>query len=913
MSVTDYFPLSFESHYTNQNDSPTADRTLANGTNADRGDGLPVADTIASMPNAGPPRVCSVRGCSKTLQPDSGTKMCEGCRGRHRIYASTKRAKRKREKDAIQGLAPVSANAEEPAAWVPAQPTPNNSLGHDTHDAGPSHIPIDPSLEKEHTAHIPDGSLSPWPTTVLDPRLFASRTSELAGALTLPPLQFSIDNNASQASSSALPQDATPSAGPSFDGQPHEEEEDPDAPHEQDTGKDESYPPRFCSVKGCKTIMPGDYFFKMCEPCRDRYRAYGITKRAKWKRERVETDAELEKLREAEDKRRADAGLPSLAEAPEEEWDAWARSLDEWQPHPSQLNEMNQGHPLPARMCTVSHCHKLLPGNYLFRRCDQHRLQNRHHSKLKRVREKVSKARGPNRSREESKHPPGDGEGKKKRLKTGDPLFTHEPRDLEHDADGETADEDENEASGSSIDTSGVPAPARGSRRTNHVCSVKPCYNLLSPAVPWKMCDACRENDRIVRRNQRLRQQGKPVPGESPALRRPASKASKKAKTEGDSTTDAPFTNPLVPDGATSESLPADTPSANEASTSELAADTAGASAETESTAEGPRPRKKRAKKAPKPKKEPAAAPSSAPLPGAAPYPPYGQPPYQFPYYMPPPYNMPPYTAAPPKAGTSASAGQPQPPYPPQPYAHYPYAPPPYGPYPYAMAQSGPQYNPTSQTPLQPYGAAPYAPPKPPASASDYRRLEFQPTKTPTNSTTDRKRKRRKAVEPDASAKKPADAAEKPQATSQTPQPQEVAQKSAEPANANVAAGTVPTSSFSVFRHQKDPQPSMSSSSTSSFSVFRSVPPPAQQSASTTITPSPTSESPSDVVMQDAAGVGGSHSRQCVGKSCHRAIPDDAVGAMCDRCRARIKKHQAKAKQRFRLEPRKHVVKMEAP
>lgn len=47
---------------------------------------------------------------------------------------------------------------------------------------------------------------------------------------------------------------------------------------------------------------------------------------------------------------------------------------------------------LPARMCTVSHCHKILPGYYKYKRCEQHRLQNRHHSQLKRVREKEVKA-----------------------------------------------------------------------------------------------------------------------------------------------------------------------------------------------------------------------------------------------------------------------------------------------------------------------------------------------------------------------------------------------------------------------------------------------------------------------------------------------------------------------------------------
>lgn len=50
---------------------------------------------------------------------------------------------------------------------------------------------------------------------------------------------------------------------------------------------------------------------------------------------------------------------------------------------------------LPARMCTVSHCHKILPGYYKYKRCEQHRLQNRHHSQLKRVREREVKGVGP--------------------------------------------------------------------------------------------------------------------------------------------------------------------------------------------------------------------------------------------------------------------------------------------------------------------------------------------------------------------------------------------------------------------------------------------------------------------------------------------------------------------------------------
>ena len=44
------------------------------------------------------------------------------------------------------------------------------------------------------------------------------------------------------------------------------------------------------------------------------------------------------------------------------------------------------------RMCTVSHCREVLPPDYPFLRCERHRIQNRHHSKLKRVRDKENKA-----------------------------------------------------------------------------------------------------------------------------------------------------------------------------------------------------------------------------------------------------------------------------------------------------------------------------------------------------------------------------------------------------------------------------------------------------------------------------------------------------------------------------------------
>jgi len=46
----------------------------------------------------------------------------------------------------------------------------------------------------------------------------------------------------------------------------------------------------------------------------------------------------------------------------------------------------------------------------------------------------------------------------------------------------------------------------------------------------------------------------------------------------------------------------------------------------------------------------------------------------------------------------------------------------------------------------------------------------------------------------------------------------------------------------------------------------------------------------------------------CANKTCHRSLPVDSVNTLCDKCRLRFKKHQAKAKKRFKLEPRKSLL-----
>ena len=83
---------------------------------------------------AGPTRYCSVRGCTSVLPPNYGNKMCEVCRGRHRVYASTKRAKRKMEKAALglqNGWIPTEddPHPSEPSSSSPANLIPIQEVG----------------------------------------------------------------------------------------------------------------------------------------------------------------------------------------------------------------------------------------------------------------------------------------------------------------------------------------------------------------------------------------------------------------------------------------------------------------------------------------------------------------------------------------------------------------------------------------------------------------------------------------------------------------------------------------------------------------------------------------------------------------------------------------------------------------
>ncbi|RDX54642.1 hypothetical protein OH76DRAFT_1398025 [Lentinus brumalis] len=534
------------------------------------------ADTTASSSNDNASddpnnRVCSVKGCNARLPAGYSNKMCEDCRGRHRMYAMTKRAKRKMEKALLNGSAAQNGQV----VWMPQddgeqeQPVAGPSRQYESH-------PQDPQVANEDVHfEFP----SEWDPQAIDPRLF-SQTSELAGALTLPGSALQpVPSRDIFARSDHQRQQPPP---PSFHQQPprrlhtsHTRSPSAAPPPpaavpeihpilaevlkavpnfslstritsgptvDSSESSEGPLPPRFCSIKGCKTLIAGNSFFKMCEPCRDRYRNYGTTKRAKWRREKEVAVQELHKLRSEEDARRAAEGLPPLPPAEDEQWQEYSPSADgaalpagspsaSGTPAPAEAQDPNA--PLPPRMCTVSHCREILPGEYQFLRCERHRIQNRHHSKLKRVRDKEVKAHVHDGwAAAVGTHLTGGSAGEdgtedgsvpdvalsandiaqvfgelEKELRDGSlgPEFTGVVAEA---GVGATQAQQDGEDTPLGEPTSGVPPAARGTRRTNHVCSIKTCSNLLSPSNPWKMCDLCRSRDRASRRLKALRDSG---------------------------------------------------------------------------------------------------------------------------------------------------------------------------------------------------------------------------------------------------------------------------------------------------------------------------------------------------------------------------------------------------------------------
>ncbi|GLB38951.1 hypothetical protein LshimejAT787_0601130 [Lyophyllum shimeji] len=551
----------------------------------------PHVDTHPQSP-AGPstlPKTCSVRGCNQALPQEATNRMCDACRARHRIYATTKRARRKAEKAAVvmgMGMGRVGERSSAGQASTSAArttATPSSSSSRPQTQTGwmqPFAAPVTTSALTQTTTAAPAN----WDNTAIDPRLFAesaaqsastvllqhhtmappfarppyasSSSSELAGALTLPGTPHSNVNGANGSTSSYYRAHVLEQKD---DAQSREAEEHevaralqaPEAEAEVDAGDAQQLadaaatatdaasaegpgPLRPCSVKGCKDMIPSSYTFKMCPPCRTRYRTYGNTKRAKWKAEREAFDRELAGLRTEEDQRRKVAGEKPLSESPDD-LRAWELSvMDEQVPLPARMtgspatdddpSALIQGSTYPpgtspglsgtahlgARMCTVSHCHKLLPGFYRYKRCEQHRLQNRYHSQLKRVREKgekagtgtglasgagVSEGEGEVDGGGEGEDGGADGDAEEEEQTKEQAEGDGEPGDGSGEGDGEGEGEGGNDAENAD------KLKKRTRRRTT--CEIKSCQNLLAPNVRWRRCDVCRARERVFKREQK--------------------------------------------------------------------------------------------------------------------------------------------------------------------------------------------------------------------------------------------------------------------------------------------------------------------------------------------------------------------------------------------------------------------------
>lgn len=145
----------------------------------------------------------------------------------------------------------------------------------------------------------------------------------------------------------------------------------------------------------------------------------------------------------------------------------------------------------PARMCTVSHCHKILPGFYRYKRCEQHRLQNRYHSKLKRVREKVVKAIGPGGSsvgsrtggEEGEDHENNKGEGGSRNNGKGKGKEKEQEKEMRRkEKEEETQDDME-------VPVMSVPIAADGGKVRGESKEVGPPFPFVHCAVIIFLCD----------------------------------------------------------------------------------------------------------------------------------------------------------------------------------------------------------------------------------------------------------------------------------------------------------------------------------------------------------------------------------------------------------------------------------------
>ncbi|KAJ3880220.1 hypothetical protein F5051DRAFT_450868 [Lentinula edodes] len=375
-------------------------------------------------------KTCSVRRCLQLLPLDSTKKMCENCRLNHRRYSRDKRLKRKLEKAAL-----IKKILSKDGQGAPSE---GSGVGHcATDDAEPSIIREEP--ETGFPAASP--TVIPQVPVILDPRLLAPQSfpissSALAGALG--PTSFDINPSAHPA-----PLNDTHDSPPT----PGVNDSVPKPMLATNEGFDTS---RCCSIKGCTFVLSPDYSFKMCIQCRNRSKQQNVSNRRKWKAEGLASDQGVKVLQAHEDERRKLHGLPPLDDSPNE-LRAWEQSVVDGkaqlplsyvtmlvgaaadptnnpQPptsladdhvtgivseEPSDTSDplldslslgvalnkqtmpippadmvVTSSTPLPPHMCTVSHCRTVLPGTYLYKRCEKHRVQNRMHGRLRVEREK---------------------------------------------------------------------------------------------------------------------------------------------------------------------------------------------------------------------------------------------------------------------------------------------------------------------------------------------------------------------------------------------------------------------------------------------------------------------------------------------------------------------------------------------